>query len=327
MLAERYRLDTPLGRGGMGEVWRGWDQLLERRVAVKLLQEAAARHPESAVRFAHEARVAARLSDPHVVAVYDFGSWQDRGFLVMELVDGRTLAEELQAHGPAMPSMAASVAAQAAAGLAAAHGRGVVHRDIKPSNLLLDRDGTVKIVDFGIASGPGGETTAPMDVPGKVSGTSLYLAPESALGRPARAAGDVYSLGCAVYELLTGRPPFVGDSALAVLCQHVEREPLTPSRLRPGIPRDFAAYLLRMLAKDPEHRPTARQVSDWFTGESWRETTVEPAPGPVPEPAPAPEAGHRGAHRPRLGRRKRGLIGAAAATMRTARAEPGPYGV
>ncbi|MYS22325.1 protein kinase, partial [Streptomyces sp. SID4948] len=248
-LAERYRLDVPLGRGGMGEVWRAWDELLERPVAVKLLQDAAARDPDSAVRFAHEARTAARLSDPHIVTVYDFGSWRDRCFLVMELVDGRTLAEELRALGPPPPSQVATVAAQAAAGLAAAHARGVVHRDIKPSNLLLDRDGTVKIADFGIASGPVGETTAPMDAPGKVSGTSLYLAPESALGRPVQAAGDVYSLGCSLYELITGRPPFVGDTQLAVIWQHVERRPPSPVRLRPAVPEAFGAYLLRMLAK------------------------------------------------------------------------------
>ncbi|WNI14109.1 serine/threonine-protein kinase [Actinacidiphila sp. ITFR-21] len=324
-LAERYRLDAPLGHGGMGQVWRGWDELLERPVAVKLLHDSAARDPESSARFAHEARTAARLSDPHVAAVYDFGSWQGRCFLVMELIDGHTLADELKARGPAAPALAASVAAQAAAGLAAAHARGVVHRDVKPSNLLIDRDGTVTIVDFGIASGPGGETTAPMDAPGKVSGTSLYLAPESALGRPARAAGDVYALGCALYELLTGRPPFIGDSPLAVICQHVERAALAPDRLRPGIPDAFAGFVLEMLAKDPERRPTARHAAEWFAGGSWHAGSA--VPDPVAEPLPVPETGRRSARRPLLGRRRRALIKAAAGSLLTAHAEPGPQGI
>lgn len=310
----------------MGEVWRGWDELLERPVAVKVLRDAAARKPDAAARFAQEARTAARLSDPHVVAVYDFGSWQERSFLVMELIEGHTLAEELREHGTPAPATVASVAAQAAAGLEAAHTAGVLHRDIKPSNLLLDRDGTVKIVDFGIASGPGGETTAPMGGPAELTGTSLYMAPESALGRPSRAAGDVYSLGCALYELLTGRPPFVGDSALSVISQHVQCEPLAPGRLRPGIPGAFADYLLRMLAKTPEQRPSARQVTGWFAGDAWQREPREPAPEAPPAPAPVPASRHRGAGRPLAARRRHRLIGAAAAAVLTTYAAPGPHG-
>ncbi|MDI5963331.1 serine/threonine-protein kinase [Streptantibioticus silvisoli] len=284
MLAERYRLDAPLGRGGMGEVWRAWDERLGRPVAVKLMVPGAGREDLDS-RFDAEARIAARLSDPHVVSVFDAGVCDDECFLVMELVEGRSLAEALHEDGPLTPDRAASVARQTAAGLDAAHRHGVVHRDIKPANLLLAPDGTVKIADFGIARCPSGDTTGQVTA---ISGTSLYLAPENALGRPAEPPADVYSLGCTLYELLTGRPPFEGEHALAVLCRHVEDTPASPCTLRPEIPGAFAAYVLRMLAKDPAERPAAREVADWFDGGTWRRGAPDlpPAPAAVP-PRPA----------------------------------------
>lgn len=267
MLADRYRLDAPLGRGGMGEVWRAWDLRLGRPVAVKVLAGSA---EDAVARFRHEARIAARLSHPHVVAVYDVGTADGRCFLVMELVAGRSLAQELREEGPLPPARVAEVAAHTAAGLAAAHLRGVVHRDIKPSNLLAGEDGSVKIADFGIARGVNGETTAAVTSPGAVLGTSFYLSPEAAMGGRAGSAADVYGLGCALYELLTGQPPFTGEHPVAVLRRHVEDTPVPPRRLRPETPGELNAYLLRMLAKQPDLRPTAAEAAAWFAEDFWQ---------------------------------------------------------
>lgn len=264
MLAGRYRLDMPLGRGGMGEVWMGVDERLNRPVAVKLLTESAMGDDHSAARFRREARTAARLNHPRIVTVYDFGVSDGRCFLTMELVNGSSLAHELRRRGPLGPARVAAIAAQAAEGLAEAHRQGVVHRDVKPSNLLLDEDNMVKVADFGVARCPSSETTTSTTGAGLITGTSLYLAPEAALGGKAGAAGDVYALGCALYELLAGRPPFTGEHPVAVMCQHVETPPVPPCRVCPGLPEAFGDILLRMLAKTPDERPTAREVAEWF---------------------------------------------------------------
>jgi eukaryotic-like serine/threonine-protein kinase len=264
MLAGRYRLEARLGRGGMGEVWRAWDTRLVRPVAVKLLPDAAAGDAALAARFRREAHTAALINSPRAVAVYDFGVSLDRCFLVMEYVEGRTLAEELRQVGPLPPQRVAKVAREAATGLVAAHQQGIVHRDIKPSNLLVDADGDVKIADFGIARSATGESTTGTGRTDGITGTSLYLAPEAAQGEAVGPPGDIYSLGCTAYELLTGRPPFVAEHPLAVLCAHVECEPTDPRFLRPELPAVFGAYVLRMLAKNPLARPTAQQTADWF---------------------------------------------------------------
>ncbi|MCM2577345.1 serine/threonine-protein kinase [Streptomyces meridianus] len=270
LVADRYRLEAAIGRGGMGEVWRASDEVLGRRVAVKLLLGNDA-DEHAGARFRLEAQTAARLNHPHVVSVFDFGSWGDRFYLVMELVAGNSLAQE--ASGPAMsPQRVAVIAAQAAAGLAAAHRQGVVHRDIKPGNLMLDADGTLKIGDFGIARFVDDESAALTGV-GQIVGTSLYLAPERALGRTAGPASDVYALGCVLYQLLAGRPPFEADTSTAVLYMHVDAAPTPLSRIRPELPGAFEEYLLRMLAKRPEDRPSAQEAADWFAG---------PAPYAVP---------------------------------------------
>lgn len=258
LLAKRYRVSEILGHGGMGEVFRGCDELLGRPVAVKLMLPD--RHdPFAAARFRREARAAAMVKDPHVVAAYDFGRHDGSYYLVMELVEGRSVAHELALHGPLEPERAVDVIRQAAAGLAAAHRRDIVHRDIKPSNLLIDADGTVKVADFGIARFLTDTTTS--TTAGAVLGTSHYLAPERAHGKPASAASDVYALGCVLYQLLTGRPPFLGDDPTAVLYQHVTSDPDPPSRLRPELAGPIDALVLRMLAKDPAERPTAAEIA------------------------------------------------------------------
>ncbi|WP_283108258.1 serine/threonine-protein kinase [Streptomyces sp. LRE541] len=281
LVAERYRLQASIGRGGMGEVWQATDEVLGRAVAVKLLLGDEADSAASA-RFRLEAQTAARLSHPYVVAVFDFGAWDDRFYLVMELVEGRSLAQELTASGTLGADRVATIAAQAAAGLAAAHREGIVHRDIKPGNLLADAQGTVKIGDFGIARFVDDPSSA-LTTAGQIVGTSLYLAPERALGRPASAASDVYSLGCVLYQLLTGRPPFQGESATVTLHQHIDMAPVPPRERGIQLPPAFENYLLGLLAKQPEDRPTAQEVADWFGTGAWQ-GRAEPLPVAAQQP-------------------------------------------
>ncbi|MFJ8360492.1 serine/threonine-protein kinase [Streptomyces sp. NPDC093984] len=285
LIAGRYQLNTTIGRGAMGEVWRAYDQMLDRPVAVKVLLDRNA-DPTATSRFRLEAQTAGRLHHPHVVGVLDFGEHEGRLFLVMELVEGASLARVLADDGPLPAEQVAAIAAQAAAGLAVAHEQGIVHRDIKPGNLLLDAGGTLKIGDFGIArfmDDPSGALT----VTGQIVGTSLYIAPERALGKPAGPASDVYSLGCVLYQLLTGRPPFRADSPIAILHQHLDAAPVPPRELGAALPPAFENYLLGLLAKRPEDRPTARQVADWFATGAWR-GRPEPLPAAAPIPVPTP---------------------------------------
>lgn len=289
LIAGRYRLQDPIGRGAMGEVWRAVDETLGRAVAVKLLLPHGS-DSTAPSRFRLEAQTAGRLNHPYVVGVYDFGEYEDRLFLVMELVEGDSLARRLDTEGALPAEQVARIAAQAAAGLAAAHQQGIVHRDIKPANLLQDTDGTLKIGDFGIArfvDDPSGALTST----GQIVGTSLYLAPERALGQPAGPAADVYALGCVLYQLLTGRPPFQADTAVAILHQHLDATPVSPRELGVHLPPAFENYLLGMLAKQAADRPTTEQVAEWFHGGAWQgrseplpEPTAEPLPQPIPQP-------------------------------------------
>lgn len=274
---------SPIGRGGMGEVWRATDEVLGRAVAVKLLLGDKA-DASSTARFRLEAQTAARLSHPHVVAVFDFGAWEDRFFLVMELVEGRSLGDVLAAQESVDPGQVARIAGQAAAGLAAAHRQGIVHRDIKPGNLMLDAEGSVKIGDFGIAQFVDDPSTA-LTTAGQIVGTSLYLAPERALGRTADSASDMYSLGCVIYQLLVGHPPFRSDTATATLYQHVDTPPVPVRQRGIEISPAFDSYLLGLLAKKPEDRPSAQQVADWFRTDAWR-GRPEPMPRHVAAPRP-----------------------------------------
>lgn len=273
LLGDRYRLDAVIGHGGMGQVWRGWDELLGREVAVKELHDRL-RDDAATERFSLEARTAARLNDPHVVSVYDFGADQDRLYLVMELVTGHSLAQEVEGAVTLAAPRVAALGAQVAAGLATAHRHGVVHRDIKPGNLLLDEQGNVSIADFGIARFTQGSTAAlAPTADGQVLGTVAYLSPERALGRPATTASDVYALGCVLYQLLTGAPPFTADLPAAILYQHVHGEPAPPRRLNPEIPPSLAQFVLSLLSKDPAERPTAKEAATWL-----RQWSVDPAP-------------------------------------------------
>ncbi|MFJ7063946.1 serine/threonine-protein kinase [Streptomyces sp. NPDC101115] len=283
LVADRYRLQVCVGRGGMGEVWRATDEVLGRDVAVKLML-GHEHDPSAADRFRMEAQTAARLSHPHVVGVFDFGTWDGKLYLVMELVAGDSLAGDRARPVVLGAEQVATVAAHAAAGLAAAHRQGVVHRDIKPGNLLMDADGTVKLADFGIARFVD-DPSAGLTTTGQIVGTGLYLAPERALGQPASPASDVYSLGCVLYQLLTGQTPFRADTATALLYQHIDTPPAPPRQLGVPMPAAFEAYLLTLLAKQPEQRPTAQAIADWFTSGAWRDQPM-PLPQAVPQPAP-----------------------------------------
>ncbi|WP_130330238.1 serine/threonine-protein kinase [Micromonospora kangleipakensis] len=254
LLNDRYLSEELLGTGGMGEVWRGRDLRLDRPVAIKVLTAAGLDEPMAAERFDREARAAARLTHPHIVAVYDFGTEEHDSYLVMELVEGRTVAA-LIADGPLPVEQAVSIAMQACDGIGAAHLAGVVHRDVKPGNLIVTPSGTVKICDFGIARLPQALGQNTLTGPATKLGTSSYMSPEQALGRPVDPRTDLYSLGCTLYAMLAGIPPFFGDP-LSVLHQHVNEPPPPLRTRRPDVPDDLDALVSELLAKDPADRPT-----------------------------------------------------------------------
>jgi serine/threonine protein kinase len=248
ILADRYQLAEPIAAGGVGQVWRASDLLLDREVAVKLLRPEYADHPDTLERFRAEAKHAGSLTHPCVARVYDYGNAGPASppYLVMEYVNGPSLADML-AVDPVHPVLALDVAAQAAAGLDAAHSIGLVHRDVKPGNILIGADGLVKITDFGIAHAAG---SAPITGPGLVMGTTQYMAPERIAGGQATPASDLYALGILIYECLTGLPPYDGGTA-EVMAGHLYL-PMPP--LPAGVPPELGELITRLTAKDPAAR-------------------------------------------------------------------------
>jgi len=248
ILDDRYQLAEPIAAGGVGQVWRAADLLLDREVAVKLLRPEYANHPDTLERFRAEAKHAGSLTHPCVARVYDYGNAGPAvpPYLVMEYVNGPSLADML-AVDPVHPVLALDVAAQAAAGLDAAHRIGLVHRDVKPGNILVGADGLVKITDFGIAHAAG---SAPITGPGLVMGTTQYMAPERIAGGQATPASDLYALGILIYECLTGLPPYDGGTA-EVMAAHLYL-PLPP--LPAGVPPELGELITRLTAKDPAAR-------------------------------------------------------------------------
>lgn len=253
--AGRYQLVTRIATGGMGEVWRAEDTVLDREVAVKVLKQEYADDPTFRARFAAEARHAAALVHPNVASVFDFGELLDddgsatrRPFLVMELIPGQPLSALLRGGEPMPPERAAEVVAQAADAIGAAHAIGIVHRDVKPANLLVTPDGTVKITDFGIARA--GDSAA-ITQTGQIIGTPHYISPEQAEGQPATPASDIYALGVVLYECLAGERPFNRDTAIQVALAHLREE---PPPLGVTVPARLRAIVDKALAKDPAER-------------------------------------------------------------------------
>ncbi len=249
VLADRYELGPVLGQGGMARVHQGVDRQLDRRVAIKVLAPPFDRDDEFVERFRREARAAAGLSHPNIVAVFDSGSDDGTHFIVTELVEGETLADRLR-DGPMPPADAVAVAVDIARALAAAHALGLIHRDIKPGNVMLLPDGRVKVVDFGIARAAGSDT---LTHTGVVLGSTAYLSPEQAGGQPVDERADLYSLGCVLYEMLTGRVPFRADTPIATMYRHVNEDAPPPSTIAPVQP-ELEDVVLRCLEKDPKRR-------------------------------------------------------------------------
>ncbi|MFE6282791.1 Stk1 family PASTA domain-containing Ser/Thr kinase [Streptomyces sp. NPDC057877] len=256
-LGGRYELGHVLGRGGMAEVYLAHDSRLGRTVAVKTLRADLARDPSFQARFRREAQSAASLNHPAIVAVYDTGEDYIDGvsipYIVMEYVDGSTLRELLHSGRKLLPERSMEMTIGILQGLEYAHRNGIVHRDIKPANVMLTRTGQVKVMDFGIARAMG-DSGMTMTQTAAVIGTAQYLSPEQAKGEQVDARSDLYSTGCLLYELLTVRPPFVGDSPVAVAYQHVREEPQSPSVFDPEITPEMDAIVLKALVKDPNYR-------------------------------------------------------------------------
>lgn len=249
-LANRYELVEVVGRGGMGEVWAGRDLRLGRSVAVKLLSPAVASQAGVRERFQEEARSAARLNHPNVVLVLDSGEHEGTPFLVMELLSGRTLADEV-ASGPLDPERVRRVGMDVLAALAASHRAGVLHRDIKPGNVLLTADGMAKVGDFGIAKSAEG---LHLTDAGMIVGTAAYLAPERIAGHPATPQSDLYAVGVVLYEALTGTKPFEADTPVSLLRAVGAHDIMPLAEVRPGLDPSLVATVERAMAKDPANR-------------------------------------------------------------------------
>jgi eukaryotic-like serine/threonine-protein kinase len=257
LLGGRYELDGIVGRGGMAEVYRARDLRLDRVVAVKTLREDLARDQTFQARFRREAQSAASLNHPSIVAVYDTGEDNTATsrvpFIVMEYVDGRTIRDLLRADRRLLPERALEITDGVLRALDYSHRAGIVHRDIKPGNVMLNRHGEIKVMDFGIARAVA-DTQATMTQTAQVIGTAQYLSPEQARGERVDSRSDLYSVGCLLYELLTGRPPFMGDSPVAIAYQHVREAPVPPSRIDPELPAWADAIVLKAMEKDPGAR-------------------------------------------------------------------------
>jgi eukaryotic-like serine/threonine-protein kinase len=248
----RYRVLSRIGSGGMADVYLTEDELLSRQVAVKVLQHRFVEDQEFVERFRREASSAAGLSHPNIVAIFDRGTWNGTYYIAMEYLPGRSLKSLVRERGALDPEAAIDIAIQILYAASFAHSRGIVHRDIKPHNVILSDEGRVTVTDFGIARAG----VSDMTHTGSIMGTAQYLSPEQAQGHQVSAASDIYAVGVLLYELLTGRVPFEGESAVAIALQHLSAEPPAPSSINPAVPAALDAAVLRALAKDPAQRYT-----------------------------------------------------------------------
>jgi eukaryotic-like serine/threonine-protein kinase len=308
LLSGRYRLGEVLGYGGMAEVYRAHDVRLDRDVAIKVLRSDLARDPSFQARFRREAQSAAALNHPMVVAVYDTGSDDKHDpplpYIVMQYVEGRTLREVLLHEGRLTQHRAIEIVIDVCAALDYSHRASIVHRDIKPGNVMITPDGSVKVMDFGIARAVA-QSTATVTQTAAVMGTAQYLSPEQARGEKVDARSDLYSAGVVLYELLTGQPPFQGDSPVAVAYQHVREDAIPPSDIERDLPGDVDAVVMKALAKNPANRyQSAGEMTDdlgrLLTGRRVLATPLlrEQAPRPAPPPRRVrPERPPRPPHR------------------------------
>src|SRR5256884_1352915 len=262
VLGDRYQLGDAIGRGGMATIYRGHDMRMERVVAIKVLREVYSTNPKFVTRFQREARAASALQHPNIVQVYDYGQTDGNYYIVMELVEGTDLRSYLSSHDVLDVDRAIIIAHDIALGLGAAHRRGIVHRDVKPQNVLIGTDGSIKLTDFGIVSVYKDTNTERLTTSGMTLGTVHYFAPEQAQGEIVSPAADVYSLGIVMYEMLTGHPPFDGNSPVVVAMQHIQDQPEPPGQFNPAIPANLEEIILRCLEKEPGARfPDGSQLA------------------------------------------------------------------
>jgi eukaryotic-like serine/threonine-protein kinase len=292
----RYALQRKLARGGMADVYLAEDTLLNRPVAVKVLFPEYARDDTFVERFRREAQAAARLTHGNIVAIYDWGAEYDTYFIVMEYVEGASLSEVIRRDGPLDARQAAEITARVAAALDFAHRNGVVHRDVKPGNIMISEVGEVKVADFGIAQALTGPERASLTQTGAVMGTATYFSPEQAQGRPVDPRSDLYSLGCVLFEMLTGRPPYQGDSPVAIAYKHVQEPAPSLAGVTPAVPRQLAAIDQVLLRKLPEERyATAgdlqRDLQRFLAGQQVAATTAPPATTVMSPAGAVPAAG------------------------------------
>lgn len=288
-LAGRYQLTAHVARGGMADVYEANDLMLDRRVAVKILHRQFASTETFVARFRKEAQAAANLSHPNIVSIYDWGEEDGTYFIVMELIRGRSLRDILKSEVVLLPRRATEIAVEVASALEVAHRNRVIHRDNKPGNILLAEDGTVKVTDFGVARA--WDDSQELTRTGSVIGTATYFSPEQARGESADGRSDIYSLGVVLFEMLTGRPPFVGESPVSVAYQHVTVEAPAPSSLNPDVPAELDVIVGKALQKTPDRRYQSadeirRDLLLFLRGEA-------PAPSAPAVPAATPEAGSR----------------------------------
>ncbi|MDP9100853.1 MAG: Stk1 family PASTA domain-containing Ser/Thr kinase [Actinomycetota bacterium] len=288
LLGGRYEVGAAIGQGGMADVFLGRDVRLGRDVAIKVLRADLSRELSFQGRFRREAQAAASLNAPHVVSVYDTG--EDAAgvpYIVMEYVEGRTLREVLHTEGRLLPQRALEVAADICSALDAAHAAGIVHRDIKPANVMLTSAGEIKVMDFGIARAVA-DASSTVTQTASVIGTAAYLSPEQARGEHVDARSDIYSTGCLLYELVTGAPPFVGESPVAVAYQHVREDPTPPSAYDETLPAAVDAVVLKAMAKNPANRyqSTAEMRDDLLRAAAGRPVAATPVLGGPVLPAP-----------------------------------------
>src|SRR2546425_1824684 len=269
----RYRILRKLGTGGMANVYLAEDEVLGRRVAIKILNDRHAGDDQFVERFRREAKNAASLSHPNIVSIYDRGEAEGTYYIAMEYLDGRSLKELIVARGPAPIHLAVDYARQILAAIRFAHRHGIVHRDIKPHNVLVDGEGRLKVTDFGIARAGASQMTEA----GSIIGTAQYLSPEEAKGAPVDQTSDLYSVGVVLYELLTGVVPFSGDTPVEIAMKHLSSSPEAPSTKRAEIPRDLDLVVLRALAKDPADRYQSAEEMDADLARVARGVAVSPA--------------------------------------------------